>query len=90
MHKFLMIPVSVIPQWTKDNVPTYGAGMFSNDGQFMLIDDAHPETTYLRWLGPNADQLPAVLAAATRVTKSEFEQLLADPLSSWYIAPGVE
>lgn len=84
MHNFLMIPVSVIPQWTKDNVPTYSAGMFSNDGQFMLIDDAHPETTYLRWLGPNADQLPAVLAASTSITVLEIKQMSADPQSIWF------
>jgi len=89
MHGFLIIPTSVIPEWTKQNVPTYRMGRFSNSGAYMLIDDAHPAATYAKWLGPNADQLPDILAAATSVSAAGFAALLADPSSDWY-ATGVE
>jgi hypothetical protein len=83
MHNFLILPVSAVPEWTKQNVPTYPLARFSNDGQFMLLDDAHPETTYRKWLGPNADQLDAVMSAAVRVTAEEFNILENDPGSIW-------
>lgn len=84
MHDFLILPVSAVPEWTKQNVATYPLARFSNDGQFMLLDDAHPETTYRKWLGPNADQLDAVMSAATSVTNEEFKALEGDSESIWY------
>lgn len=90
MHKFLIISVSLIPEWTKTNVPTYPFGRFSTNGEFLLLDDAHPESTYLKWLGPNADQLPIILQSAVTVTRDEFRQMLIDPQSVWYVAPEAE
>ena len=84
MHNFLILPVSAVPEWTKQNVPTYPLARFSNDGKFMLLDDAHPETTYRKWLGPNAEQLSAVMSEAVSVTAEEFKALSADPLSVWH------
>lgn len=90
MHNFLILPVSAVPEWTKQNVPTYPLARFSNDGQFMLLDDAHPETTYRKWLGPNADQLSAVMSAAVRVTAEEFKIMMVNQQSPWHAAPEVE
>lgn len=83
MHNFLMLPVSVIPEWTKQNVPTYNLGRFSNDGQFMLIDDAHPLSTYQKWLGPNINMLDSILAAAIRVTAAEFKNIEESQPDLW-------
>lgn len=83
MHNFLILPVSAVPEWTKQNVPTYPLARFSNDGQFILLDDAHPEATYRKWLGPNADQLGAVMSAAVRVTAEEFKALGASRPDLW-------
>lgn len=32
MHTFLALDVALIPQQTKDNIPTFWKGVFSNDG----------------------------------------------------------
>lgn len=84
MHRFLILPVAVVPEWTKQNVPTYPQARFSNDGQYMILDDAHPETTYRKWLGPNADQLSSVMSAAVSVTADEFKELESDTGSVWF------
>lgn len=84
MHNFLILPVSAVPEWTKQNVPTYPLARFSNDGQYLLLDDAHTPSTYARWLGPNVDQLDAVMSAAVRVTAEEIRQLTIDPASIWF------
>lgn len=84
MHTYLAIPVSVIPQWTKDNIPTYPYGYFSNNNSYMLIDNAHPESTYFKWLGPNANLLPDILNASIVYSQEEINQLKEDPLSIWY------
>lgn len=85
MHKFIVIPTAVIPQWTKDNVPTYSLGCFSNDGGLMLIDDAHTIDTYQKWLGPNFNLLDSIMAASQKVTAEELASLRSDPQSVWYV-----
>ena len=82
--KFLAIPTDHIPQWTKYNVPTYALGYFSNDGSYLLIDDAHPVSTYEKWLGPNKDILQELLSKSIRYSKEEIEVLLMDSTSIWY------
>lgn len=89
-HSFLAIPVSIIPDWTKQNVPTYSMGYFSNDGSLMLIDNAHTEGTYKRWLGPNFNQLPNIIANSTELSYEQLLQLQNDNNSIWYIEPGAE
>ena len=84
MHSFLILPVAAVPEWTKQNVPTYPQSRFSNDGQFMILDDAHPESTYMKWLGPNTAQLGAVMAATVSVTAEEIKKMARDPLSIWF------
>lgn len=89
-HSFLAIPVSIIPEWTKINVPTYNLGCFSNDFSMMLIDNAHTEQTYKRWLGPNFEQLPNIMANSTELTHEQLIQLQNDSNSIWYVVPGAE
>ncbi len=84
MKTYLAIPVSIIPEWTKQNVPTYPLGRFSNDGQYMLIDNAHPLGTYERWLGPNIGLLDSIIAASTLLTHDEVVSLSADSGSIWH------
>ena len=84
MHGFLILPVSAVPEWTKQNVPTYQMARFSDDCQYMLLDDAHTPNTYARWLGPNVDQLESVMSAAVRVTAADFKQLASDAASIWF------
>jgi len=84
MKTYLAIPVSIIPDWTKRNVPTYPLGRFSNDGSCMLIDNAHPVSTYERWLGPNIGLLDSIIAASTLLTHDEVVSLSLDSNSIWY------
>jgi hypothetical protein len=88
MHGFLIIPTSIIPEWTKKNVPTYHLGRFSNDGAFMLIDDAHPATTYAKWLGPNIAELDTIMDASSPVTAEQINILSLDPSSIWFSGGG--
>ena len=37
-HSFLSLDMNIIPQSTKDNVPTFNSALFSNDNSRMLID----------------------------------------------------
>ena len=84
MHSFLILPVAVVPEWTKVNVKTYPLSRFSKDGAYMLIDNAHPQSTYTKWLGPHASELEGILKAATPITIEEFSLLTRDPSSIWY------
>lgn len=84
MKTYLAIPTSVIPEWTKQNIVTYPLGRFSNDTQFMLIDNAHPIGTYEKWLGPNFHLLESIVDASTVYTHEEILALSQDPESIWY------
>jgi hypothetical protein len=83
-HTFLIIPLDQVPDWTKENVPSFWLGRFSNDNRYMVIDNAHPDVVYEKWLGPNKDILPALKASCTVLTKEEFLQVTLDPESEWY------
>lgn len=87
MHDFLIVPTALIPEWTKQNVPFYSFAPTSNDGLFILMDDAHPISTYQKWLGPNFDQYESIMAACARVTADEFKAMRANLQSAWYAAP---
>lgn len=93
-HTFLALNLSLIPQTTKDNVPTFWQGLFSNDNSRMLIDGynangdlVHPQATLDAWLqwsvDPQAIQV-ALLAEASEYTKDEFMTMKADVNSIWY------
>lgn len=90
MHDFLIVPTTLIPEWSKQNTPFYNLAPFSNDGLFILMDDAHPISTYQKWLGPNFDQYEAIMAASVRVTAEEFKAMRDDQQSAWYAAPEVD
>lgn len=86
-HSFLVVPTALIPEWTKQNVPFYDLAVFSNDGRFLLMDDAHPVTTYQKWLGPNFHLFDSLLAASEVVTAEQFKAMRDDPASVWYAEP---
>lgn len=85
MHSFLVVPLSLVPQWTQQNVPFFDMVMRSNDGLYLLLDNAHPESTFRKWLGPNADTLPSMLASSTIVTHEELLLYRRDPESIWFL-----
>lgn len=87
LHNFLIIETALIPQWTRDNVPGYAYGCFSNDGKYILIDNAHPLSTYYTWLGqsPDVDNiLQQLLLDSTAISEQEILDFRKDPASIWY------
>lgn len=93
MHSFLSIPVSAIPEETKNNMPTYDKGYFSNDGSQLLIDDAHPDETFAKWLGMISDEqgcaekIAYIRSLSTPYSKEQFQEELNNPESIWYSTP---
>ncbi len=96
-HTFLALDMNLIPQWTKDNVPTFWKGRFSNDNSRMLIDGykengelVHPQFVLDAWLGgvSNKEEVQAqLIGEAIEYTKEEIASETNDPISSWYIKP---
>ena len=86
-HSYLIIKVEWIPEWTKNNVPTYPLARFNNDGTKMILDNAHPVSTFLRWLGECEDPegtLQFMLQNSEHVTKDKFYSMQNNPLSEWH------
>lgn len=50
----------------------------------MLIDNAHPVSTYEKWLGPNIAQLDSIIAASTVYSHDEINALKLQPDSIWF------
>lgn len=96
-HTFLALNIDLIPQTTKDKVPTFSQGLFSSDNSRMMIDGynaqgvlVHPQATLDAWLQWSADPQAtqaALLTAASEYTKDEFMVLKADVNSIWYVEP---
>ncbi len=99
-HTFLALDMDLIPQSTKDNVPTFWLGLFSNDNSRMLIDGrnaqgylVHPQETLNAWLQWESDPqatLNAILSSAIEYTKKEFKIKTLDLDSIWYAESEVD
>ena len=89
--------MNLIPQSTKDNVPTFYSALFSNDNSRMLIDGrngngelVHPMTVLLAWTQWSAspsEAVQAILDDAIEYTAAEFNALRSDVNSIWYVEP---
>ena len=98
-HSFLSLDMNLIPQSTKDNVPTFYSALFSNDNSRMLIDGrngngelVHPMTVLLAWTQWSANPsevVQAILDDAIEYTADEFKVLRGDAGSIWYVEPEV-
>ena len=96
-HSFLSLDMNLIPQSTKDNVPTFYSALFSNDNSRMLIDGrngngelVHPMTVLLAWTQWSANPsevVQAILDDAIEYTSDEFHALRSDINSIWYVEP---
>ena len=94
-HTFLALDMALIPQSTKDNVPTFWQGLFSSDDSRMLIDGynekqelVHPQSTLDAWLQWESDPqsiLDAILSSAIEYTKEEFNAEKLDINSIWFV-----
>ena len=96
-HSFLSLDMNLIPQSTKDNVPTFYSALFSNDNSRMLIDGrngkgelVHPMTVLLAWTQWSVNPGEAVqilLDDAIEYTADEFNALRSNVNSIWYVEP---
>ena len=96
-HTFLALDMNLIPQSTKDNVPTFWQGLFSSDQSRMLIDGyneqrelVHPQATldaWLQWSSSPQEVQNNLLEEAIEYTSAEFTALKDDVNSVWYIEP---
>ena len=94
-HTFLSLDMNLIPQTTKDNVPTFCSGLFSNDNSRMLIDGrnskgelVHSWEVLLAWLQWEADPLATldlIVHNSIEYTTQEFNVLKNDVNSIWYV-----
>jgi len=94
-HSFLSLDMNLIPQSTKDNVPTFYSALFSNDNSRMLIDGrngngelVHPMTVLLAWTQWSANPsevVQAILDDAIEYTADEFHTLRSGVDSIWYV-----
>ena len=97
MHTFLALDMNTIPQATKDNVPTFWCGLFSNDKSRMLIDGyneqrqlVHPQSTmsaWLKWSGNPLEIQEALLSEAQELTIGQLKLEQQDINSIWYVEP---
>jgi hypothetical protein len=99
-HTFLSLDMNLIPQATKDNVPTFYSALFSNDNTRMLIDGrndkdelVHSWEALLSWLQWEPDPLAtlnAIVDNSIEYTFSEYSSLKGDTNSIWYFDQGSE
>ena len=93
-HTFLSLDMDLIPQATKDNVPTFYSALFSNDNLRMLIDGrndkgdlVHPMSVLLSWTqwsaNPN-EVVQSLLDDAIEYTPAQFRVIKGDIDSIWY------
>ena len=94
-HTFLSLDMNLIPQETKDNIPTFWGGLFSNDNSRMLIDGynehgvlVHPKETldaWLQWEENPQETLDLILSTSLEYTGEEYQELKSNPNSIWFI-----
>lgn len=99
-HTFLSLDMNLIPQTTKDYVPTFWGGLFSNDNSRMLIDGyndkreiVHPQSTFdswLQWSDNPKEVQESILSSAIEYTSAEIKAEIKNPESIWYVIPAIE
>lgn len=87
--------MNAIPASTKNNVPSFWGGVFSNDKSRMLIDGlntsgelVHANSALMSWLqwesNPQAT-LNIILSTSIEYTQEQYEELTNDDNSIWHM-----
>ena len=94
-HTFLSLDMNLIPQATKDNVPTFYSALFSNDNTRMLIDGRNDKgelvhswealLSWLQWEYAPLTTLNIIADNSIEYTTQEFAALKNDVASIWYV-----
>lgn len=95
-HTFLSLDMNLIPQSTKDNVPTFWKGLFSNDLSRMLIDGKNGKgdlvhtqealSFWLQWSENPQEIITQLLSTAIEYTGTEIKAAQNNIDSIWYIS----
>ena len=96
-HTFLAFDMLRIPQATKDNIPNFWLGKFSNDQSRLLIDGyneqrelVQPEELINVWLQWEEDPQAAFASLMNNSIEYTKDEMLAEfekPESIWYSEP---
>jgi len=97
VHTFLSLDMNLIPQATKDNVPTFYSALFSNDNTRMLIDGRNDKgelvhswgalLSWLQWEAYPLETLNTIVDNSIEYTAQELMSLKGDTDSIWYVEP---
>jgi len=98
-HNYIPLNTDLIPEETKENVPTFKLGCFSNDGKRYLIPgytetgelahDAGLLLSWLQWEANPQEALNHLIEEATPfvMTLDELKSNRLDVNSIWYVTP---
>ena len=96
-HTFLALDMALIPQSTKDNVPTFYSGVFSSDNSKMLIDGYNEKrelvhtsyalASWLQWSSNPQEIISQLLSTAIEYTTKEIQAERLNVNSTWYVEP---
>ena len=96
-HTFLALDMLRIPQATKDNIPNFWLGKFSNGQERLLIDGynddgilVHPQEqldAWLQWENNPQETQAALISTAIEYTKDQMLAEFDKPESIWYSEP---
>lgn len=99
-YTYLSLDTSLIPQETKDYVPTYPLGYFSNDGSRLmicgynssgeLVQDSDLLLQWLQWESDPEATKNLIIDSAIEYTLEELNTMKFDIDSIWYLEPEVE
>ena len=95
-YSFLSLDMNLIPSATKYNVPNFWQGKFSDDELRMLIPGRDIKTglvhsnnsllSLLQWEPNPQATLDLILRNSIEYTQEQYETLLNDVDSIWYVA----
>jgi hypothetical protein len=71
-------------------MPLFWEGRFSLNNEYLVIDNAHTDDVYEKWLGPHAADLPLLKLNSEVVCKEDFLARVEAEGSIWQIPSGDE
>lgn len=99
-HTFLSFDMSKIPQATKDNIPNFWLGKFSNDKSRLLIDGYNDDrelvqpigliNAWLQWEDDPQVTFDVLISTSIEYTKDQILAEFNKPESIWYSEPTEE
>ena len=93
-HTFLALDMALIPQDTKDYIPNFWLGKFSNNQERLLIDGYNEQrelvqpdeliNVWLQWEDNPQETFTIIMESSTEYTKDEMLLEFNNEESIWY------